>query len=276
MIAMLDVNNADRKLDAMLFKIRFQEEYDALLQDLEHMKKVCDEVRNSERLRKIFGIILIVVNQINTGDKVVEKPALGFNLESLKVLMKSKTFDKETSFLEYLAKIIRQNNKELLNLKEELETVLKSIWKEKSENDKLETSKTGIEDLKKELEKVAEIVMKLAPEQKRDGTANKSDPDFPEDEEEADRDRSNSDVSLASFIMEARKNIDGITKQFEDLQESYNGLLRYFCKDEHIPSNDFFRELKEFVKEFKSAADKVEIIETEKVSMDNSIYVTLL
>lgn len=121
MLAMMEVTNAPAKFDCMLFKVQFQSLLDELVGGINILRKSCDEVRHSERLRKMMAMILTLVNQINTGGD--GNLALGFNLEALLKLSEAKAFDKKTSVLHYLAKLVRQNDESLLDFKEDLKTV---------------------------------------------------------------------------------------------------------------------------------------------------------
>lgn len=81
MYTMMDVENAEAKFDAMLFRSQFQSRLDELLKSLRELEIACDEVRNSEKLRDVLGLILTLVNEINTGGDGNE--AAGFTLDAL-------------------------------------------------------------------------------------------------------------------------------------------------------------------------------------------------
>lgn len=125
MIAMFDVKNAPAKFDAMLFKVGFQNLLDELVQGIDTLTAACNEVKNSERLRNMMAMILTLVNQINTGGD--GNLALGFNLEALLKLGEAKAFDKKTSVLHYLVKLIRQNDESLLHFKDDLKTLDQAV-----------------------------------------------------------------------------------------------------------------------------------------------------
>ena len=81
MYTMMHVARAQGKLDCMLFCEQFPSRFNDLIASIQTLDQACDEVRNSQRLREVLGIILIVVNRMNTGgfgDK-----AAGFSLEAL-------------------------------------------------------------------------------------------------------------------------------------------------------------------------------------------------
>jgi Formin Homology 2 Domain len=81
MFTMMHVAGASNKLDCMLFREQFSSRFNDLVTSIQTLERACDEVKNSERLREILGIILIVVNRMNTGG--VGNRAAGFSLEAL-------------------------------------------------------------------------------------------------------------------------------------------------------------------------------------------------
>ena len=81
MVTMIDVPDASAKLDVMLFRTIFKNQFDEATDGIRTLNKACDELRSSEKLRKLMAMILTVVNQINTGGE--GKMAMGFTLDAL-------------------------------------------------------------------------------------------------------------------------------------------------------------------------------------------------
>lgn len=81
MVAMMKVKKAAEKFDCMLFKSQFQSRYDEITEARETVQNACEEVRTSERLRKMMAMILTLVNEINTGG--TGNIAIGFSLDAL-------------------------------------------------------------------------------------------------------------------------------------------------------------------------------------------------
>lgn len=81
MVTMVEVANAGAKLDAMLFRNDFKNRFEESTEAIRILNNACDELRSSEKLRKLMAIILTVVNQINTGGE--GKMAMGFTLDAL-------------------------------------------------------------------------------------------------------------------------------------------------------------------------------------------------
>lgn len=81
MVAMMKVDNAASKFDCMIFRVQFKGRIDEIIEGINIVNKACDEVRSSDRLRKMMAMILTLVNQINTGGD--GNLAVGFSLDAL-------------------------------------------------------------------------------------------------------------------------------------------------------------------------------------------------
>merc|ERR1711862_679976 len=121
MAVMMDVQNAEEKLDVMIFNNQFQSRLHELNDEVNKVVKACKQIRSSKKLRTIFAIILAVGNQINTSGS--GNVAAGFNLEAVLKLDETKAFDKKTNVLQYFVKLVKINDESLLNFKEEIDSV---------------------------------------------------------------------------------------------------------------------------------------------------------
>ena len=81
MYTMMDVPEASARFDAMLFRTVFKSRFEDITSAIRTLNTACDELRSSEKLRKLMAMILTVVNQINTGGE--GKMAMGFTLDAL-------------------------------------------------------------------------------------------------------------------------------------------------------------------------------------------------
>lgn len=93
MVAMMKVENAAAKFDCMIFRQQFKSRLDELMTGVNTVKTACDEVRSSERLRKMMAVILTLVNQINTGGD--GNLAIGFSLDALLKLNEVRMHERE-------------------------------------------------------------------------------------------------------------------------------------------------------------------------------------
>lgn len=81
MYAMMNVEDADKKFQCMLFKYQFDHKLGELMESVTTLINACEEVQKSVRLRKLMAMILMLGNQINTGG--TGRMAHGFTLDAL-------------------------------------------------------------------------------------------------------------------------------------------------------------------------------------------------
>jgi hypothetical protein len=81
MVTLMEVPNAASKLEALLFRSLFSTRFQDVTDAVSVLNAACDELRSSDRLRKLMAVILTVVNQINTGGE--GNLAMGFTLDAL-------------------------------------------------------------------------------------------------------------------------------------------------------------------------------------------------
>ena len=81
MYAMMKVDMADEKFEAMIFKYQFDMKLNELMDGVTTLINACEEVQKSVRLRKLMAMILMLGNQINTGGS--GRMAQGFTLDAL-------------------------------------------------------------------------------------------------------------------------------------------------------------------------------------------------
>lgn len=81
MVTLMQVSDAEAKLHTMEFRDGFKNRFADLTLSLRTLNSACDELRSSEKFRKLMAMILTVVNQINTGGEGIL--AMGFTLAAL-------------------------------------------------------------------------------------------------------------------------------------------------------------------------------------------------
>ena len=269
MVAMMKVVNPVAKFDAMFFKFNFSGRMGELEQGIITVKKACDEVRSSERLRKMMAMILTLVNHINTGGDGTL--ADGFSLDALLKLNEAKAFDKKTSVLEYLVKLVRENDMSLLDFKLDIETVpiaqnivldglisdtkllsdeLQSVHETaKSEADRLEEQGKLIDLTLTQLKEQRTAIREIG------GIAHYNKVDH-----------KSGRTPMERFTLFAKQKVDSSLAALGELKDNYSKVLAYFGEDENMSSNDFFGTLQKFILEFKTAAEKVDLVERQRVS----------
>jgi hypothetical protein len=122
MVAMINVEDAHSKLDCIIFCSQYETRRKKIVDDIEAITKACAELKQSNRLRKLLGLILKLGNLINIGGE--GKMEKGFSLDALMKLNEAKAFDKTTSVLFYLVKVTKQIYPILLSFKEDIPSVV--------------------------------------------------------------------------------------------------------------------------------------------------------
>ena len=187
------------------------------------------------------------------------------------VLLQAKAFDKKTSVLMYLAKLVRKNDESLLGFQEDLATC------RHAENIVLDTLASDIKNIEAELEKVHKT---SAEEAARLEAAGELKPFSLSDLKELKTsvyslggvqhynrvDHQSGRTPMERFALNSQDALKQATAKIEMLKEKYKSLLLYFGEDEKMPSNEFFGLMRRFIEEFQKACDMVEKMEAQRVS----------
>ena len=81
MVTLMKISDAEAKLQTMEFRSGFKNRFADMTAAVRTLNSACDELRSSEKFRKLMAMILTVVNQINTGGEGTL--AMGFTLDAL-------------------------------------------------------------------------------------------------------------------------------------------------------------------------------------------------
>eukprot|EP00978_Attheya_sp_CCMP212_P042398 scaffold257793_cov35-Attheya_sp.AAC.1 len=262
MYAMKDVQKAAEKFDCMTFRVNFQSRLDDLFNDISTMTRACDQVRISLRLRKMMGFILTVGNQINTGG--TGNVAAGFSLDALLKLDEAKAFDKKTSVLQYLVKLVKHNDDALLKFKDEIHAV------KPAESITLDSLGGDIKAMREELDKV----MKTASVEAERVVGDKEEVEKMTLEKLAEQKSyvrkignlshynqvtvNNGRTQMERFTIEADRAVQQLLDTSDHVKKKYTNVLRYFGEDEKMPSNEFFGTINKFVATFDKAVGNYE------------------
>lgn len=206
-------------------------------------------------------------NRLNTAGPTSKEPANAVTLESLLKLNQLKAFDKKTSFLQYVAGVVRENNASLCHFKDDLSAVFnaeKILW---------ESTLAELKRMESELESVRRLALYYALEKNRasghgsvngDSVAAMSIPSKISVEEEI---RLLQKTSIGNFTLDACTRMAAVVDEIENAKTSYNALLLYFGEESNTSAqpNDVFRTISAFSKDFERAVAAV--TETEKVQL---------
>ena len=278
MVTLMDVADADAKLHTMGFRKEFKNRFADITSAVKTLNSACDELRSSGKLRKLMAMILTVVNQINTGGE--GNLATGFTLDALLKLNEAKAFDKKTSVLHYVVKLVKKNDETLLAFESDISNVIPA------ESVLLDTVVSDVKVIQEELEDVINIVSSEAERLEKDGKLPKPTladlieqksmvqhvgvvPQFNKIAHLTGR------TSMERFSMNAKVACEQTVESIDKVKTKYALVLGYFGEDENMSTGDFFGTLRRFMSEWKTAIKQVEKIERAHVSKIMDILVLI-
>lgn len=246
--------------------------------DVFSIEKACDELSNSVRLRKLFGIVLNIGNRLNTAGPGEKRKAGAFSVKSLLKLNQAKAFDNKTTFLHFVVKVVQRNNEYLLDFKDDLPTVVKAckiFWDQcVNELEEVETQLENVRKLALHEAKTKKVVYEL-PSKKKPQEGNDSD-DLSivsmSLEEEVAMLRS---TKIGLFALSAIKKVSQLRDRVETARNKFTRLLEYFGEDagkSKMEPHELFEIISTFCRNFDAAREDVDRMEKAKVNINSSIF----
>lgn len=185
--------------------------------------------------------------------------------------MQAKAFDKKTSVLHYLAKIVRENDKSLVGFKEDIPSV------KPAEGVILDGLVNDIKNLSEELSAVHETAKGEADRLEQSGAIrNMSLSELAEQrtlvrkidgQEHYNKvDHLSGRTTMERFTLQAQELVKDAVRSIDNLKSSYVKLLEYFGEDEAMASDEFFGTINKFIVSFETAENQVDEAEKKKVS----------
>ena len=239
--------------------------------DIFSIDRACDELSNSIRLRKLFGIVLNIGNRLNMAGPGQKRKAGAFSIKSLLKLNQAKAFDRKTTFLHYVVLVVRRSSEALLDFQEDLPTVLKAdkVFWDQCVNE-LEEVETQLENLRKlalHEAKCNKVVYQLPNHAKpsEDCDSDELSVGSISLEEEVSTLRS---IKLGMFGLSAIRKVSQLRELVDAAKDKFMSLLEYFGEgeDSKMQPHELFEVIKAFCKNFDAARSDVEKIEKAKVS----------
>ncbi|KAL3810986.1 hypothetical protein ACHAXA_006538, partial [Cyclostephanos tholiformis] len=270
MVAMMTVKQSKRKIRALLFKLQFRGCIHDLAHDVFSIEKACDEISNSVRLRKLFGIVLNIGNRLNTAGPGQKRKAGAFSIKSLLKLNQAKAFDNKTTFLHYVVLVVQRNSEALLSFKDDLPTVFKAekiYWDQcVSELEEVETQLENVRKLALYEAKSNKIKYQLPTKAKSSDADNDSD-DISVDsmslEDEVSLLRS---TKIGMFALSAIRKVSQLRERVDTAKDKFASLLKYLGEnsDSRMQPHELFEIITTFCRTFDVARADVEKMEKAK------------
>jgi hypothetical protein len=185
--------------------------------------------------------------------------------------LQAKAFDKKTSVLHYVAKLVNKNDSTLLTFSGDLGSV------RAAENIILDGLNSDVSSLGDDLLGVHETIKKEADRLEQAGelrpmtladlaeqrTVVKQVGSVPQYNK---TDHLTGRTSMERFSVNAKVACEEAADSISDVKKKYAALVQYFDEDEQIATSDFFGTFRRFIVEWGKAVEQVEAIEKKEVS----------
>ncbi|KAM3224198.1 hypothetical protein ACQJBY_057549 [Aegilops geniculata] len=149
-LEMMKVPRVESKLRILSFKIKFLTQVADVKNNLNTINDVAEEVRNSDKLKRVMQTILSLGNALNQG--TARGSAVGFRLDSLLKLIDIRARNNKMTLMHYLCKVLAGKLPEVLDFVKDLahlEPATKIQLKELAEE--MQAITKGLEKVEQEL-----------------------------------------------------------------------------------------------------------------------------
>ncbi|XP_074147766.1 protein diaphanous homolog 1 isoform X3 [Sminthopsis crassicaudata] len=213
------------RLNAILFKLQFNEQVENIKPEIVSVTAACEEVRKSENFSSLLEITLLVGNYMNAGSR--NAGAFGFNISFLCKLRDTKSTDQKMTLLHFLAEMCENDYPDVLKFPDELTHVEKA-------------SRVSAENLQKNLD----LMKKQISDVERDVQ------NFPAATDEKDK----FVEKMTSFVKDAQEQYNKLRMMHSNMETLFKELGDYFLFDpKKMTVEEFFMDLNNFRNMFLQA-----------------------
>ncbi|XP_056457219.1 protein diaphanous homolog 1 [Gadus chalcogrammus] len=224
-VVMSGVKRLKTRLEAILFRLQFEELLNNVKPDVVSVTAACEELSKSQTFAKLLEIILLVGNYMNAGSR--NGKAYGFSMSYLCKLRDTKSADHKQTLLHFLADVCQEQYPEVMGFSDELVHVEKA-------------SRVSAEVLQKNIEQMGRQIKTL----QKDLEA------FPPPQNERDL----FSEKMSSFVGTAKEQHEKLELMHNNMEEQYSELGRFYVFDPRKMSvEEFFGDLKTFKTMFEQA-----------------------
>ncbi|XP_055038174.2 formin-like protein 1 isoform X2 [Misgurnus anguillicaudatus] len=216
MVAFNKIPHLSQRISTLTFMGNFSESIQLLQPQLNAIIAASMSIKSSSKLKKILEIILAFGNYMNSGKR---GSAYGFRLQSLDLLLDTKSTDRKQTLLHFIVAIIQEKYPHLQNFHTELQFLDKAA---------LVSLESIVADVRS-LEKGMEMVRKEFNQQK-------------------------DNVVLTDFLTKNSDLLDSVVQDGKTSQEVYHSVVEYFGENpKTTPPSAFFPVFARFIKAYKLA-----------------------
>merc|ERR550534_2793587 len=222
-LQLISVKNYRLRVECMLLKAEFEANMSFLEPSIEAMLTAGEELMSNPRLQNLLYMVLVAGNFLNSGGYAGN--AAGMKISSLTKLSDIRSNKPGMNLLHYVAQQIEATQPDLLTVVDDL-AVLE------------EASKTSIDVLNGDMNKLDGQIKKISTQMKNTGT----EPDVVSQMEE--------------FLPYASKELECLKNAMEDLIKLQSDLSEFFCEDsKSFKLEECFKSFNQFIGNFKKAAN---------------------
>ncbi|XP_072926793.1 formin-like protein 1 isoform X1 [Hemitrygon akajei] len=210
------------RMKIMTFMGNFNDNLQLLLPQLNAIIAASMSIKSSVKLKKILEIILAFGNYMNSSKKGA---VYGFRLQSLDLLLETKSTDRKQTLMNYIVDIIQKKYPELNTFHTEL------LFVEKAGAVSLDNVIQDVRSLQQGMELTRKTFMVQ-----------------------------DTSLILKEFMSTNSEKVDSLMKDSKTAQEAYQSVVDYFGEDvKKVPPNMFFPFFLRFIKAYKQAEQENEV-----------------
>uniref|UniRef100_A0A8C5MDF0 FH2 domain-containing protein n=1 Tax=Leptobrachium leishanense TaxID=445787 RepID=A0A8C5MDF0_9ANUR len=137
------ITRLQERLNAILFKLLFNEHVENIKPDIVSVTAACEEVQKSQNFATLLEVTLLIGNFMNAGSR--NAGAFGFDISFLCKLKDTKSADQKTTLLHFIAESCENEYPDVLKFPDEL------VHVEKASRVSAETLQKNLAQMKKQL-----------------------------------------------------------------------------------------------------------------------------
>lgn len=217
-ITMCSVPRLRPRLNAILFKLLFNEHVENIKPEIVSVTAACEEVKKSKSFATLLEITLLVGNFMNAGSR--NAGAFGFDISFLCKLKDTKSADQKTTLLHFLTETCEQDYPDALLFPDELGHI------EKASRVSAETLQKNLDQMKKQISDLQRDIESFPP-------SNNEKDKFVE--------------KMTIFVKEAQEQCTKLCMMHDNMVSLFQELGQYFVFDpKKVTIEEFFTDLNNF------------------------------
>uniref|UniRef100_A0A8C6V356 Diaphanous related formin 1 n=1 Tax=Neogobius melanostomus TaxID=47308 RepID=A0A8C6V356_9GOBI len=228
-VVMSSVKKLTPRLQAILFKLQFEEQLNNIKPDVVSVTAACEELMKSQSFSKLLEIILLVGNYMNAGSR--NGKAYGFSFHIC--LRDTKSADLKQTLLHFLADVCQEQYPDIMGFSDEL------IHVEKASRVSAETLQKNLELMGRQIKGLQRDLETFPP---------------PQNEKDLFAEKLSISLTLTSFCGHAQEQYEKLDLLHKNMEKQYTDLGQFFVFDPRkISVEELFGDLNTFKNMFQQA-----------------------